>query len=185
MRGRLWPRRGADDDAATIETPGATKVLMVCMGNICRSPTAEGVLRHKLRAAGLHRGVAVDSAGTIDHHRGHPPDPRALRHAAQRGYDLSGLRARMVEPIDFERFDWMLAMDGDNLSWLRRQARGSANAQVALLLDYAPQLGERDVPDPYYGAPAGFERVLDLIEAGCDGFLRHLAAVGALDRPAL
>lgn len=171
--GRLWTRRG--DDGATLDTPGATRVLMVCMGNICRSPTAEAVLRAKLRAAGLHRQVAVDSAGTIDHHRGQPPDARAMRHAARRGYDLSALRARAVEPADFERFDWMLAMDEANLRFLRRQLSPGLPVRTALLMDYAPHLGEAEVPDPYYGAPAGFERVLDLIEAACDGFLAALA----------
>jgi protein-tyrosine phosphatase len=179
MLSRLWPRRGRDDAAATLDTPGATRVLMVCMGNICRSPTAEAVLRHKLRAAGLHRQVAVDSAGMIDHHRGEPPDPRAITHAARRGYDLSVLRARAVEPVDFERFHWMLAMDDDNLRWLRQNSPPGASPRLALLLDHAPHLDEREVPDPYYGAPAGFERVLDLVEAGCDGFIRSL--IGPVD----
>ncbi len=183
MLGRLWPRR-ARGDGATLDTPGATRVLMVCMGNICRSPTAEAVLRHKLRGAGLQARVAVDSAGMIDHHRGSPPDPRAIRHAALRGYDLAPLRARAVEPEDFERFDWMLAMDEANLRWLRKQLPADATVRTALLLEHAPQLGLTEVPDPYYGSPEGFERVLDLIEAGCDGFLRRLADGPAdLSRP--
>ena len=183
MLGRLWPRRGPGD-GATLDTAGATRVLMVCMGNICRSPTAEAVLRHKLRAAGLHARVAVDSAGMIDHHRGSPPDPRAIRHAALRGYDLASLRARVVEPADFERFDWMLAMDEANLRWLRKQLPAGATVRTELLLEQAPQLGLTEVPDPYYGSPAGFERVLDLIEAGCDGFLQRLADGAAdLSRP--
>jgi protein-tyrosine phosphatase len=165
-----------------VETPGATCVLMVCMGNICRSPTAEAVLRQRLRAAGLHRQVAVDSAGMIDQHRGSPPDPRAIRHAARRGYDLSALRARVVEPVDFERFHWMLAMDSENLHWLRKQQPTGSAARLSALLEHAPGLGETDVPDPYYGSPEGFERVLDLIEAGCDGFVRHLLATGAIQR---
>ena len=177
---RLWSRLGGDD-AATLDTPGATRVLMVCMGNICRSPTAEVVLRHKLRDAGLHRRVAVDSAGMIDHHQGQPPDARAIRHAALRGYDLSVLRARAVVPVDFGRFDWMLAMDGDNLRWLRRQVPAGSAIQLARLLEHAPELGEVDVPDPYYGSPEGFERVLDLIEAGCDGFVRRLLASGLVE----
>jgi len=181
--GALWRRTtgagagAADgDDAATLATPGATRLLFVCMGNICRSPTAEGVMRAKLRAAGLHRRVVVDSAGMIDHHRGEPPDPRAIRHAAQRGYDLSALRARRVDPIDFQRFHWMLAMDEDNLDWLRRQAPAGSPARLQLLLDHGPPGGPREVPDPYYGSPAGFEHVLDLVEAACDGLVALLAA---------
>lgn len=177
---RLWRGRGArgderDGDDATLETTGATRVLMVCMGNICRSPTAEAVLRAKLRAGGLHRRVAVDSAGTIDHHRGEPPDARAVHHAAKRGYDLSALRARAVKPIDFERFDWMLAMDEKNLRFLSKERPPGATARTSLLLAYAPHLSLTGVPDPYYGGPAGFERVLDLIEVACDGFVAKLA----------
>jgi protein-tyrosine phosphatase len=180
MLGRLLGRRGsgAEDADATPDTPGATCVLMVCMGNICRSPTAEAVLRAKLRTAGLHRHVAVDSAGMIDHHAGSPPDPRAVRHGAARGYELQGLRARPVVPADFGRFHWILAMDEVNLEWLERRRPADSAARVGLLLAHAPQLGEREVPDPYYGPPAGFDRVLDLVEAGCDGFLARLQADG-------
>jgi protein-tyrosine phosphatase len=176
--GALWRRAGgpAADDDATLTTPGATKLLFVCMGNICRSPTAEGVMRAKLRAAGLHRRVAVDSAGMLDHHRGDPPDPRAVKHAALRGYDLSPLRARPVDPVDFQRFHWMLAMDDDNLAWLRRQAPAGSPAQLQLLLEHGPPGAPREVPDPYYGSPAGFEHVLDLVEAACDGLVARLAA---------
>ena len=184
---RLLGRRGADA-GATLETPGATRVLMVCMGNICRSPTAEVVLRAKLRAAGLHHAVAVDSAGTSGHQLGQPPDARAIRHGALRGYDLAPLRARGVVPADFVRFHWMLAMDEDNLRLLRRQQPPDSAARLALLLEHAPQLGQIEVPDPYYGAPAGFERVLDLVEAACDGLVERLArelggAAAAGDRP--
>jgi protein-tyrosine phosphatase len=175
MLGKLW-RREPDADAATLTTPGSTRLLFVCMGNICRSPTAEGVMRAKLRAAGLHRQVAVDSAGMSDHHRGEPPDPRAVRHAAQRGYDLTGLRARAVEPIDFHRFHWMLAMDEDNLRWLRKQAPPEAPVRLQLLLEHGPPGAGLEVPDPYYGPPAGFEQVLDLIEGACDGLVAQLAA---------
>ncbi len=171
---RLLGRRGADA-GATLETPGATRVLMVCMGNICRSPTAEVVLRAKLRAAGLHHAVAVDSAGTSGHQLGQPPDARAIRHGALRGYDLAPLRARGVVPADFVRFHWMLAMDEDNLRLLRRQQPARSSVHTALLMSYAPQFGEREIPDPYYGAAAGFERVLDLVEAACDGFVAELA----------
>ncbi len=150
-------------------------VLMVCMGNICRSPTAEGVLRHKLRAAGLDRRVTVDSAGTHGYHTGEPPDPRAIRHAAARGYDISGLRARPVESADFERHDWLLAMDAANLAWLRQRVPAGVDDRSALLLSFAAGAGgELDVPDPYYGTPAGFDAVLDLVERGCDGFVAEL-----------
>lgn len=151
------------------------RVLMVCMGNICRSPTAEGVLRDRLQRAGLQHRVAVDSAGTLDHHSGEPPDPRALRHAALRGYDLSVQRARAVRTEDYTRFHWLLAMDEDNLSWLQRKAPPGNTARIELLMPYARRFpGVQAVPDPYYGAPAGFERVLDLVEDACDGFVARL-----------
>jgi len=152
----------------------ATRVLMVCMGNICRSPTAEGVLRHKLQAAGLAAQVEVASAGTHGYHTSEPPDPRAIKHAAARGYDLSRQRARRVAKEDFERFDWVLAMDRDNLEWLQDMAPEGSRARVGLLLSHAPELGLHEVPDPYYGAPAGFDRVLDLVEHACDGFIATL-----------
>lgn len=149
------------------------KVLMICMGNICRSPTAEGVLRRKLADAGLARLVEVDSAGTHGYHVGNPPDPRAQRHAAQRGYDLSKLRARRVREEDFERFHLVLAMDEDNLSELEALRPAESPAEVGLLMDHCDGRG-RVVPDPYYGDAAGFERVLDDVEAACDGLLAHL-----------
>lgn len=153
------------------------RVLMVCMGNICRSPTAEGVLRDRLQRAGLQQRVAVDSAGTLDHHTGEPPDPRALRHAALRGYDLSAQRARAVRPDDFTRFHWLLAMDEDNLGWLQRKLPPGSAARVELLMPYARRFaGVQAVPDPYYGSAAGFERVLDLLEDACDGFVERLQA---------
>jgi protein-tyrosine phosphatase len=149
--------------------------LMVCMGNICRSPTAEGVLRDRLRRAGLQHRVLVDSAGTLDHHAGESPDPRALRHAAQRGYDLSSQRARPVLAEDFTRFHWLLAMDEDNLAWLRRKAPPGHAARIELLMPHARRFTDQTaVPDPYYGNPAGFERVLDLVEDACDGLVPTL-----------
>ena len=152
-------------------------VLLICMGNICRSPTAEGVLRAKLDAAGFGRRVQVDSAGTHGYHVGEAPDPRAIRHAAARGYDLSRLRARRVAVEDFSRFDWILAMDDDNLARLRQIAPDTASAQVGLLMAHALRhRGLREVPDPYYGAAAGFERVLDLVEDACDGIVSRLLA---------
>jgi protein-tyrosine phosphatase len=154
---------------------GKTRVLMVCMGNICRSPTAEGVLRAKLLAAGLQHRVEVDSAGTHGYHVREAPDPRAKAHAARRGYDLSPLRARRVVAEDFERFDHVLAMDEDNLAFLAEMAPKGSPAQVDLLMAFARQPGApRQVPDPYYGAAEGFERVLDLVEDACDGLVARL-----------
>jgi protein-tyrosine phosphatase len=144
-------------------------VLMVCLGNICRSPTAEAVLRAKLRAAGLHEQVSVDSAGTGSWHIGSSPDARSQRHALQRGYDLSDLRGRQVGEADFHRFDLMLAMDDANLADLLALAPpGRYRAEVRL---FAPE----PVPDPYVGGAAGFERVLDLVETACDAWIRDLA----------
>lgn len=138
------------------------RILFFCMGNICRSPTADGVMRAKLAAAGLD--IEVDSAGTHGYHVGAPPDDRSQAHARRRGYDLSPLRARQLVARDFERFDLVLAMD----------APPAERHRLKLLLDYAPHLGKRHVPDPYYGGAAGFEEVLDLVEAACDGVLATL-----------
>lgn len=162
------------------------RVLMVCMGNICRSPTAEGVLRARLQRAGLAGQVWVDSAGTQGYHAGEAPDPRAVRHAAQRGYDIAGLRARPVQPDDFARFPWILAMDEANLAWLLKRAPAGHAGRVELLMSHAQRhRGITEVPDPYYGAAAGFDRVLDLVEDACDGLLPQLrAALSApSDRP--
>jgi protein-tyrosine phosphatase len=151
------------------------RVLMVCTGNICRSPTAEGVLRKMLGEAGLHRQVEVDSAGTVDYHAGSPPDARAQAHAVKRGYDLSRLRARKVVPADFERFDLLLAMDVDHLEYLRERCPPERVNRIGMLMSFAPKRpAGTEVPDPYYGAPAGFEQVLDLVEEACEGLLRHL-----------
>jgi protein-tyrosine phosphatase len=145
------------------------RVLMVCLGNICRSPTAEAVLRAKLEAAGLAQRVEVDSAGTGSWHLGDPPDPRSQRHAARRGYDLSALRARCVAEDDFHRFDLILAMDHNNLADLRRLApEGAHRAELRL---FAPI----EVPDPYSGGAVGFERVLDLVETASDAWIEDLA----------
>lgn len=156
------------------------RILMVCMGNICRSPTAEAVLRAKLEAAGLADRVEVDSAGTHDYHVGAPPDPRAQEHGALRGYDLTRLRARKVGPADFERFDLVLAMDEDNLATLQRRCPPAQRHKLEPLMRYAPDLGTQ-VPDPYYGGASGFDQVLDLVEAACDGLVQRLS--GASERP--
>ena len=152
------------------------RVLMVCMGNICRSPTAEAVLRHKLNAAGLDKTVEVDSAGTYGGHVGESPDARAQRHAKARGYDLSRLRSRRLAAEDFEQFDWVIAMDEDNLSRMADLAPDGHGARLELLMAHATRhSGVTAVPDPYYGPPAGFDRVLDLIEDACDGLVFELA----------
>jgi protein-tyrosine phosphatase len=163
------------------EPPDAVRVLMVCTGNICRSPTAEGVLRAKLAAAGLASQVVVASAGTSGYHSGEAPDPRAQRHALRRGYDLSGLRARRLVAEDFDRFDLILAMDRGHLDHLRVSAPEPGRARVQPLLAYARRFADLgEVPDPYYGPPQGFEQVLDLVEDACDGLVSALAAeVGA------
>ncbi|MBE7419125.1 MAG: low molecular weight phosphotyrosine protein phosphatase [Ideonella sp.] len=148
---------------------------MVCTGNICRSPTAEGVLRRKLVDAGLGRLIEVDSAGTTDYHAGSPPDPRAQESAGRRGYDLSRLRARQVRASDFERFDLLLAMEAVHVQWLTEACPPAKRDRIGLLMDHArgrPPGGA--VPDPYYGAPAGFEHVLDLVEDACEGLLATL-----------
>lgn len=146
------------------------KVLFVCLGNICRSPTAEGVLRHKLRAAGLDDRVQVDSAGTGDWHVGKAPDSRTRQAALRRGYDLSAQRARQVEAADFQRFDLILAMDQSNLSNLKALRPAAARADLDLYLRRY-ELALDEVPDPYYGGEDGFEQVLDLIEQASDALL--------------
>jgi protein-tyrosine phosphatase len=154
--------------------PPSSRVLFVCLGNICRSPTAEGVLRHlaALEAPGLE--LEIDSAGTADYHIGAPPDPRSQRAALKRGIDISGLRARQVTQDDFQRFDLILAMDRENLRELGAlQPRGS-RATLKLFLEYAPQLNVRDVPDPYYRDAAAFEEVLDLAAVASRGLLASL-----------
>lgn len=149
-------------------------VLFVCLGNICRSPTAEGVFRRLAQEAGLDGRIHVDSAGTGGYHVGAPPDARALAAALARGIDLSEIRARKVSSEDFEVFDLILAMDEDNLLELREIAPERSRARVALLLDYAPGQSGRAVPDPYYGGKNGFERVLDLVNEACAGLVQEL-----------
>ena len=149
-------------------------VLMVCMGNICRSPTAEGVFRRKVEEAGLADRIHVDSAGTHDYHVGSPPDARSCHHARLRGYELSGLRARQVQAIDFARFDLILAMDRQNLALLEADCPPQHRSKLRRLMEFAPEGMADVVADPYGGSEQGFETVLDHIEAACDGLLRHI-----------
>jgi low molecular weight protein-tyrosine phosphatase len=158
----------------------ATRLLFVCLGNICRSPTAEGVMRALVREAGLEQRIELDSAGTGSWHVGSPPDPRAFAAAHARGIALGGV-ARTISQDDFEDFDLVLAMDGSNMRELRRLVRGrQVRAELRLLREFDPASGARreDVPDPYYGAPGGFEEVLDLVQAACAGLLAHIRAGG-------
>lgn len=148
-------------------------VLFVCTGNICRSPTADAVMRRLVREAGLADKVRVDSAGTHDYHVGEPPDERAQHHARRRGYDLSDLRARQVAADDFESFELILAMDRGHLEILRRIAPVQHRHKLRLFMEFAPGQSE-EVPDPYYGGPGGFERVLDMVEAAARGLLAEL-----------
>ncbi len=150
------------------------KVLFVCLGNICRSPTAEGVLRAIAARERLSLKLEIDSAGTADYHVGKPPDRRTIAAARRRGYDLSGLRARQLAPEDFERFDLLLAMDRANLAELESRRIAGAPAQLALFMSFAPGSRYAEVPDPYYGGVEDFERVLDLCEAASRGLLAGL-----------
>ncbi len=150
------------------------RILFVCLGNICRSPTAEVVFRSVAAREAPDLRFELDSAGTAAYHVGQAPDARTRAAALRRGYDLSLLRARVVEPRDFDQFDLILAMDRENLSELRGRAPRSAHERIRLFLEFAPELGATDVPDPYYGAANGFEEVLDLVEAASRGLLRHL-----------
>jgi protein-tyrosine phosphatase len=149
--------------------------LFVCLGNICRSPTAEGVLRAIAAREFPALDIEVDSAGTADYHVGQPPDRRTVGAARRRGYELAGLRARRVQPADFDRFDFVLAMDHANLAELESRRPPSAAARVGLFLEFAPDAGVAEVPDPYYGGTEDFERVLDLCEAAARGLLAQLA----------
>jgi protein-tyrosine phosphatase len=156
------------------EPRAARRILFVCMGNICRSPTAEGVFRKLLAERAPDLDVEIDSAGTHGFHDGAPPDPRACRAAQRRGVDLKPLRARRVTESDFERFELLLAMDEQNLEFLLEICPTEYRPRVRLLLEFAPHLERREVPDPYYGGSTGFEHVLDLVEEAAAGLLEHL-----------
>ncbi len=151
-------------------------ICFVCLGNICRSPTAEGVMRHLVEEGGLGQQVIVDSAGTGDWHIGEAPDERAQRAAGQRGYDLSELRARQIAADDFTRFDLVVAMDDANVAALHAVCPVSQRDKIRLLMEFAPADDVREVADPYFGGTAGFETVLDQCEAACAGLLKALRA---------
>jgi protein-tyrosine phosphatase len=150
------------------------RILFVCLGNICRSPTAEGVLRAIAAKEFPGLTLDVDSAGTADYHVGEPPDRRTVAAARRRGYDLAGLRARQVQPDDFSRFDYVLAMDRANLEGIERLRPKGSSARVSLFLEYAPDASALEVPDPYHGGVEDFERVLDLCESAARGLLSRL-----------
>lgn len=149
-------------------------MVFVCMGNICRSPAAEAVFRHRVEDAGLSEYISIDSAGTHDYHVGDPPDARMQCAALNRGYDLSMLRGRQVEELDFTRFDYVLAMDRANLAILHNLAPPDSGTTAKLFLEYASRHQQREVPDPYYGGADGFERVLDMVEDAAEGLLQHI-----------
>lgn len=149
-------------------------ILFVCMGNICRSPTAHAVFQRLVEENGLNVHIKIDSAGTHAYHIGNPPDPRTQAAALRRGINMGLLRARRIDPDDFKHFDYILAMDQDNLASLHADCPPQYAHKLNLFLDYAPDLAIRDVPDPYYGGAPGFEQVLDLVEIASEGLLRHV-----------
>jgi protein-tyrosine phosphatase len=156
------------------------KVLFVCMGNICRSPTAEGVFTKIVEEAGVEGSFTIDSAGTHAYHIGEQPDPRSQAAARERGIELKHLKARKVAVEDFEQYDYVLAMDSDNVSSLMQICPEDYKDKVKYFLDYAPELSVKSVPDPYYGGRFGFERVLDLVTAAAQGFLSTMRSEGRL-----
>ena len=153
------------------------RLTFVCMGNICRSPTADGVMRHKVAARHWQSWIEIDSAGTHAWHVGEAPDPRSQQHARQRGYDLSMLRARQLQPEDFERSDLVLVMDWDNLVLAEDICPVSQRHKLKRLTEFCLQHDSAVVPDPYYGGAQGFEQVLDLVEDACEGLLTHIAGL--------
>jgi protein-tyrosine phosphatase len=151
-----------------------TKVLFICLGNICRSPTADGIFRDLVAREKLDQKILVDSAGTGDWHIGKAPDPRTVAAACQRGYDLSVLRARQVSRCDFEEFDYVLAMDKSNLMNLQRMKPSTYTGHLGLFLEFGSRSDYREVPDPYHGGKDDFELVLDLVEDAAQGLLNHI-----------
>jgi len=152
------------------------KILFVCMGNICRSPTAEGVFRHQVSEAGQADKIIIDSAGTHAYHIGSSPDRRAQQAALQRGYDLSSLSGRQVGAGDFHEFDYILAMDRDNLANLFQVCPPQEQHKLKLFMEFSRGFSEREVPDPYYGGNQGFENVLNMVEDAASGLLEEIMA---------
>lgn len=150
------------------------KVLFVCMGNICRSPLAHGLFEHRVAMAGLAEKIAIDSAGTHAYHVGNPPDPRSQQTAQRHGIDLSSQRARQVKEGDFEQFDYVVAMDRENHANLIARCPTQHQHKIRLFLEFAPQLAESEVPDPYYGGESGFEHVYRLIDVAADGLIAEI-----------
>jgi low molecular weight protein-tyrosine phosphatase len=165
----------SDATLASAKRSAPVRVLFVCLGNICRSPTAEGVFRRYVQDAGLAERILIDSAGTGDYHIGDSPDERACEAASRRGYDLSKLRARQIGRDDFGRFDYVLAMDEENLRTLKRLAPAEYAHKLKMFTDFSSKNAQY-VPDPYAGGPQGFELVLDLVEDAAQGLLRHIQA---------
>ncbi len=153
-----------------------TKVLFVCMGNICRSPTAEGVFRHMVYQRGLQQAFEIDSAGTHDYHLGHAPDARSQAHAKAKGYDISQLRSRLITAKDLQYFDRVLVMDERNYNRVTELSPPSERSKIQLLTDYCVTMQADHVPDPYYGGDAGFAQVMSIIEDACRGLLNDLTA---------
>ncbi len=151
-----------------------TNILFVCTGNICRSPTAEGVFRNLVESNNLNRKIKIDSAGTHNYHVGEPPDERSQQAAKKRGIDLSKQRARQLTVEDFEKFDYLLVMDHSNYLWANQICPSEHRNKLKYFLEFAPALNRKDVPDPYYGGKRGFEEVLDMIEEASQGLLEHL-----------
>lgn len=149
------------------------RVLFVCLGNICRSPSAEAVFQKLLAKRGLSSRVDVDSAGTSGWHQGAPADERMQEAGKRRGLSFLS-KSRPVDPTDFEMFDHIVAMDSENLAWLEAEKPKGSRAKLSLMLDWHPDTDERDVPDPYYGGASGFEKVLDLLEPACEGLLEDI-----------
>ncbi len=164
----------------TEQVESVIKVLFVCTGNICRSPTADGVFRKMVEEAGLSGRISVDSCGLSAYHVGELPDPRSREMAQSRGYDLSDIRSRKIKPSDYEQFDYVLAMDDGHLRDMRRQASSTHQTKIELFLDYHPQRTGQSVPDPYYGGANGFEHVFDMIEETSNSLLAHIRNQHAL-----